>query len=278
MLRKRKDYGITLLLGWVLLAMPLLFAGCDDLFDIHPYDLNLKGDHDINAANIRRIQALCDGKDTIRFACISDTHGWYTDFKDEVDDINRRDSIDFVIHAGDLTETGTTMEYERARFYLSKLNKPFVAVIGNHDFLGTGAEGYDWMFGSRNFSFIVGGLKLVFLDTNAMEYDHVADVPDFYFMEHQAVTDTARFDRTIVVMHAAPYSDEFNNNVSKAFNYYLHLFPGLMFCVYGHDHRAVLSDIFGDGLLFYGVDCASHRNYRIFTITPAGYAQTQIDY
>ena len=51
-----------------------------------------------------------------------------------------------------------------------------------------------------------------------------------------------------------------------------------MFCVYGHDHRAVVSDIFSDGLLFYGVDCASHRNYRIFTITPAGYAQTQIDY
>jgi hypothetical protein len=37
------------LFGWVLLAMPLLFASCDDLFDIHPYDLKLKGDHDINA-------------------------------------------------------------------------------------------------------------------------------------------------------------------------------------------------------------------------------------
>jgi len=31
-------------------------------------------------------------------------------------------------------------------------------------------------------------------------------------------------------------------------------------------------------LLFYGIDCAEHRNYRIFTITKDGYEVEQIRY
>ena len=90
--------------------------------------------------------------------------------------------------------------------------------------------------------------------------------------------DTDKFDRTIIVMHAPPYSDQFNNNVCKAFRRYLDFFPGLMCCVYGHNHEDVVSDMYKDGLIFYGIDCAVHRNYRIFTITPDGYEVEKIEY
>lgn len=260
---------------WVL---ALMFSGCEHVFDVHPYDMDLSGEHDINATNIAKIKAACEGKDTVRFAVISDTHGNYTDLSDEVRDINQRDSVDFVIHLGDLTETGTTKEFVWARRELSKLTKSYFALIGNHDFLGTGDQAYDWMFGAKNFSFILNGIKFIALDTNAMEYDHVAAVPDFTYMETEATTDTAAFSRTIVLMHAPPYSDEFNNNVSKAFNYYVTLFPGVMFCLYGHNHADAIVDIFGNGLLYYGIDSAAHRNYHIFTLTPDGYAQQRIDY
>jgi predicted phosphodiesterase len=256
----------------------IMFTSCEDMFHTHPYDMNFSGEGNINARNIEQIKLLCEDKDTLRFAVISDTHAWYTETEAAVNDINKRDSIDFVIHSGDLTDSGTTFEYKQARKFLGRLNKPYIALIGNHDFLGTGAQGYDWMYGKRNFSFIIGGVKFVCIDTNAIEYNHMAAVPDFNFMETEAKTDTELFDRTIVVMHAAPYSDQFNNNVSKAFNYYLHMFPGLMFCIYGHEHQDVIADIFNDGLLFYGINSVSRRSYNIFTITPEGYEQEKIDY
>ena len=262
----------------LLSVLVVMLAGCEHVFDVHPYDMDLSGERNINATNIAKIKAACEGRDTVRFAVISDTHGNYSDLSDEVHDINRRDSVDFVIHLGDLTETGTTKVFMWARRELGKLTKPYFALIGNHDFLGTGDQAYEWMFGTKNFSFVLNGIKFIALDTNAMEYDHVAAVPDFTYMENQATADTTAFSRTIVLMHAPPYSDEFNNNVSKAFNYYVTLFPGVMFCLYGHNHNDTIVDIFDNGILYYGIDSAAHRNYHIFTLTPNGYAQQRIDY
>lgn len=255
-----------------------LFAACREVFDVHPYDMNLNGESKINASQIVRITELCNTKDTLHIAFISDTHGWYTQTKAEIADINSRKEIDFVVHCGDLTDTGMTKEYEAIRTELDKLNVPYIALIGNHDFLGTGDQAYEWMFGNKNFSFIVNRIKFLCIDTNAMEYNRMANVPDFEYMEQQMVADSANFDRTIIVMHAAPYSDEFNNNVSKVFNYYTLEFPGLMFCVNGHDHVDKVRRIYEDGPIYYGIDCAEHRNYRLFTITPDGYEEERIDY
>ena len=42
--------------------------------------------------------------------------------------------------------------------------------------------------------------------------------------------------------------------------------------------RLKVADNYDDGLLFYGIDCAEHRNYRIFTITKDVYEVEQIRY
>ena len=249
----------------------LLLMSCDELFDTHPYDVNFKGEKSINDRQIARIESEFADKDTLRVAFISDTHGWYTEAKDEVADLNSRTDIDFVVHCGDLTDTGTAKEFEWCRDILNGLRCPYVALIGNHDFLGTGNQTYSVMFGKMDFSFIVSRTKFVCLNTNATEYDYMAAVPNFDFMEEEFTKGSTNFDRSIVVMHAPPYSDQFNNNVCKAFRRYLDFFPGLMCCVYGHNHDDKVSDIYGDGLTFYGIDCAQHRNYRIFTITRDGY-------
>ena len=258
--------------------LALLLASCDDVFQTHPYDVNIKGETEINARQLSAIERDFSDKDTLRIAFISDTHIWHTDARDEVRDINQRKDIDFAVHCGDLTDTGTTKEFEWSRDILKGLHVPFVALIGNHDFLGTGDQTYSYMYGDLNFSFIVSRVKFVCLNTNATEYDYMAAVPNFDFMEEEMTRDSARFDRTVVVMHAPPYSDQFNNNVCKAFRRYLDFFPGLMCCVYGHNHNDDVDDIYGDGLMFYGIDCAEHRNYRIMTITPDGYEMEQIFY
>ena len=258
------------------LTLGMLLVSCDEAFDIHPYDVDFKGDRDINARQIATIEQRCASKDTLRIAFISDTHGWYTDMKDEVASLNEHDDLDFVIHCGDLTDTGTSKEFEWSRDILNGLHMPYVALVGNHDFLGTGNQAYDVMFGTMNFSFIASRVKFVCLNTNATEYDYMAAVPNFDFMEQEVTTGTDRFDRTLLIMHAPPYRDQFNNNVCKAFRRYLDLFPGLLCCIYGHNHNDTVTDIYDDGLLFWGIDCAAHRNYRIMTITPDGYEMEQI--
>ena len=164
----RKNF-IRLIIG---ITLPLLaLASCDTVFDVHPYDTRVKGEIDINAKNTAKIEALCRDKDTLRIAVISDSHQWYEDLLSEINDINRRDSIDFVIHLGDITDFGSTQEYTWAREKLQRLRYPYVVMQGNHDCLGTGNEVFRKMFGDNDFTFIAGRIKFLMINTNAIEYD-----------------------------------------------------------------------------------------------------------
>ena len=133
----------------------LLLSSCNSVFDIHPYDVNVHGEKDINAKQMKVIESMFTDKKTLRVAFISDTHLWLADAKDQVADINKRGDIDFVVHCGDLTDTATNDEFEWSRDILYGLNYPFVALIGNHDFLGTGDQTYEVMYGAFNFSFML---------------------------------------------------------------------------------------------------------------------------
>lgn len=149
----------------------LLVAGCD-LIDYHPYDVDIKGERDINAKNIQKIEAKCLGKSTIRFIAMGDSQRWYDETVDFVNAVNKRDDIDFVVHGGDFSDFGLTDEFLWQRDIMNKLKVPYVGLIGNHDCLGTGEDAFRQIFGDTNFSFIAGGVKFVCLNTNAMEYDY----------------------------------------------------------------------------------------------------------
>lgn len=255
-----------------------VLMACDSAFQYHPYDVRFDGEKDINSNNMAKIEAECRNLDSLCVAFISDTHHDYADLCDMIADINKRDCVDFIIHLGDLTDTGTIKEYKWARQYLTRFNKPYVALIGNHDFLGTGNEIYKEMFGKPDFYFIAGRVKFLCINTNATEYNFIADVPDFDYLENAVTADSALFDRTVVCMHARPYSDQFNNNVAKPFEYYVNQLPGLLFCVNGHDHNMRFDDLFDDGVMYYGLTCTSDRKYVIFNINKEGYRYEVIDF
>ncbi|MDE6688697.1 MAG: metallophosphoesterase, partial [Prevotella sp.] len=91
----------------LLLIAAFSLTACEGVFQVHPYDVHLDGERNINDKNKAKIEAAFAQKDTLRVAFISDTHLWHSGARYGVADINGRSDIDFVIHCGDLTDTGT---------------------------------------------------------------------------------------------------------------------------------------------------------------------------
>ena len=146
----------------VLLFIIMGLQGCE-MFEAHPYDTLVRGEKNLNEKHIKRIETTLCGKDTIRFAFISDTQRWYDETKDFVRSINKRQDIDFVLHGGDISDFGATHEFILQRDILLGLRMPWVALLGNHDCLGTGENVFNEIFGTPNFHFVAGKVLFVCL-------------------------------------------------------------------------------------------------------------------
>lgn len=250
----------------------ILLAGCYP-FEYHPYDVRLdKKYRNINAGNIEKLRIKDRHRDTVRFIFMGDSQRWYDETEAFVKAANARNDIDFVVHGGDISDFGMKKEFCWIHDIMDKLNVPYVAVIGNHDHLGSGGEIYQSMYGDFNFSFVYSGIKFVGLNTNALDFDYGTPVPDFEFIQRE-IADTAgnNYCQTVVFMHAEPGDVVFNNNVKVVFHEYLKRFRNLRFCVHAHEHRVMENEFFGDGIWYYGADAMKHRNYLLFTVTQQDY-------
>lgn len=273
-----KKLGCYVLKKYIWLSAATLLTACD-LIDYHPYDGRLDSDtsREINPTNIERIEKVCEGKDTIRFIFMGDTQRSYNETEDFVKYVNQLDSIDFIIHGGDYTEFGLKKEFEWNDDILSKLKVPYVGLIGNHDVIGNGDQVFRKIFGNENFSFVVSDVKFVCLNTNAIEYDYSHPVPDFNFLKNE-IADSTRNKRTIVVMHAPPGNEQFDNNVKDVFQLYIKTLPSLMFCLHAHNHCISAADLFEDGIIYYGCANIAKRSYLLFTLTPDDYMYEVVNF
>lgn len=258
----------------VLFLLLLFILGGCETFEYHPYDARLENKYrDINKKNIERIQKNDRNRDTVRFVFMGDTQRWYDETEAMVKDINSRQGIDFVVHGGDISDFGLKKEFCWMHDILEQLTIPYVAIVGNHDLLGTGGDIYRAMYGELNFAFYCGGIKFVCLNTNALEFDYATPVPDFEFIR-QEIMDTIKTDyrQTVVMMHSQPGNMVFNNNVRYVFHEYLKRFRNLRFCLHAHEHHLMKNDLFGDGIWYYGSDAIKNRNYLLFTVTRENYS------
>lgn len=255
--------------------------------------------------NIRRI----DDKQLttpFKFAFITDTQGAMNDMADAIEIIRQRGDIDFIIHGGDQTDFGLPKEFMWCRDMLEESGLPYIAVIGNHDCLGNGDDTFNYMYGPENFSFNVGPVHFVCLNTVALEYDYSHPVPDFGFIKDdcdavKSLNESApgSITHTVIVMHSQPYDVQFNNNVADPFNHYISQYPGLDaesgiilngshdfmagkkamgFCINGHNHSTDFSDLFGNGILYYQCANMAKRTFFVFTMTDDGYEFEQVDF
>ncbi len=128
------------------------------------------------------------------------------------------------------------------------------------------------IFGSPDYAFTAGEVRFICLNTNALEFDHSESVPDFHFIEQELANFPPNAKKTIVAMHAKPFSEQFDNNVAKVFQYAIRQFPDLQCCLNGHGHKFTIDDLFEDGVLYYQCDNIEKRTYLLFTVDEKGYA------
>lgn len=246
-----------------------IFLSCN-IVEYHPYDCNISGANGLTNINIEKIEQL-DISDTLRFALITDTQHWYDDTHDVVNTLNTRNDISFVIHCGDISDLGTTQEFVWMRDILQKLRHPYVCLIGNHDFLGTGTSAYKHIFGDLDFAFTAGETRFICINTNALEYYDNEIIPDFDFLDNELNNIDENIKNTIVAIHAEPFSEQFNNKKTYSFNEKINEFPNLLCVLSGHGHSFRDRELFEDGTHYIMCPSIHKRAYIIFTVIKGKY-------
>lgn len=277
------------------LLVAVLATACDN-FEYHPYAADISGRTDIHASSVAEIERRAAGSDTVRFAFITDTQGAYDELRDAVRYLRGRHDVMFLIHGGDQSDFGLTREFLWTRDILDTAALPYLCLLGNHDCLGTGEHTFTTLYGAADFTLNAAFLHIVAVNTVALEYDYSHPVPDFGFMESDIKSVATLGDSlrcTLVVMHAPPHNEQFNNNVANVFEHYISQYPGLGesderyaadypdtllaathrrgLCLNGHCHRTETLNIFGDGRLYWGLANAAEREMMIITVTREGY-------
>ena len=255
---------------WLLTLMGCFFCvGCD-MMNYHPYDGRFEGERNINATNVARIEQATAGRKELCFAVISDTQRWYDETHKFVDHINVTEGVDFVIHCGDLTDFSVTEEFIWMRDELQHFRMPYVVALGNHDCLGTGKNTFLDMFGSFEYSFTAGNTHFVVINTNGYEF---LDADDFYgeaFLRRNLRQLPPEVERTVVVMHVPPGSDQFPMDEAEDYFREVQKYPNLQFAVCGHEHSTAVRYPFPNHVPYYQAACADKRSYLLFHLKADG--------
>lgn len=92
---------------------------------------------------------LPKGEPLLTFVTVGDIHAWIDDIDKTVEYINQQNDTDFVVFLGDIAkENANNEEYKNVKDSLSKLNKTYYILAGNHDDVTcTGGGKYSKAFG-----------------------------------------------------------------------------------------------------------------------------------
>ncbi|MBN1987989.1 MAG: metallophosphoesterase [Bacteroidales bacterium] len=229
------------------IAMPLvlLFAsGCENLIEYSPYEAKVKdGESNLNGKAIKVLAAKSSSEfKPFRFAVIGDSHTYYDDFKDQIAAINRIDSIDFVVHMGDITLSGIYREFMWYRDIIKPLKYPIITLIGNHDCLSNGEFMYKEMFGEFNFWMDYNSCQLVFFDDNIWERN--GDDPDFPWLDG-VLSAQGAWNHKFVFAHIQPWDQQFSIGNGHLYNFIMDR-NDVSLSVHGHTHNYYFGSYYKD--------------------------------
>ncbi|MFX1337746.1 MAG: metallophosphoesterase family protein [Promethearchaeota archaeon] len=111
-----------------------------------------------------------------RIVIVSDTHITPTGtnfnlkaFNKGIEEINKIKNVDLFLHLGDITDTGTLLDYEYALDLYNKFKPiskaPLRYIIGNHDSLNVGYLLFEEILGERHFEFEDESIYVIGIDS-----------------------------------------------------------------------------------------------------------------
>lgn len=267
---------INLKLSSFLGILMVLVSACD-LIEYSPNQIVLDDDErELNAKNIEILQATPE-KDTLKFVLMGDTQRFYDEADGFVKSVNQQEGLDFVIHAGDITDFGLAKEFRWVNDIMKRINVPYITVIGNHDLIANGPNVYKEMFGPLNFSFIYSGVKFLFYDSNAIEYGYDGTVPDLKWIERE-LKDTSLYDWAIPVSHIPPYNPDTDLSKEEAFTHMLAQTGKVTLSLHGHQHAFSEEEKYGNGIIYLVSTTVEKKGYAIITFSDGKFSSERVYY
>lgn len=249
-----------------ILLLALFFFSCENMFDYSPYVIDFDNENkNINQKNIDKLQET-KADNTIRIAFTGDTHRFFDKFDNFVNAANQDNSIDFVIHVGDISDFGLPQQYIWGNSYLLNLNFPYFVVLGNHDMVGNGGLAYHEMYGEFNFSFLYGQTKFIFINTNSREFNFNGKIPDINWLDSQ-LQPNSDFENAVVVFHVPPNDADFDSSLNEEFQATLAKYNNLIFAVHGHLHGHNIYTLNSENVNYVNVYSAGYEKFNIINIT-----------
>ncbi len=219
--------------------------------------------------NLDKLMAQNPG-DTIRIVHFSDTHHYYERFNQMIKNINQLEGIDFLVHAGDITDYGLLREFEWAADILASSRYPYFTAIGIHDKVGNGKKAYENIFGELNYYFTYGKFRFVFIDTNPDAFLFNGSIPDLAWLT-QALADTNNYVNAIVVFHVPPFYEDFDSTLSEPLCQLLKQNGRVLLCMHGHIHDFTIEKTCSDVPLYSSTALAKATVYWTYKIWPGGF-------
>ena len=260
-MRRRDFLGVMALFG---------FGGCR--FEESPYSAK-PSQRDLNPKNIAKLAAFSQTTpEPFRIGVVSDTHTYYDDYLDVVRDIRKKSSCDFLIHCGDVTDSGLLREFDWGDEIIRKADLPYITVIGNHDALANGKGIFLQMYGYYNFSFTFNQAHVIVFNNNNWEFG--VDVPDLDWLEAE-LADKPLGEVKIVAAHISPFDNDRFNTVQQTRFHILMQTYNVSCVIGGHNHNHAV--IVRDGISYITVGSVSKKNYVTLDVTATGVSMEKID-
>mgnify|MGYP000126720135 CR=1 FL=1 len=198
----------------IVFVLILSFISCDNIFEYSVYEASVKSaQKNTTAKNLKLIEDIKTGSQDFKFAFVTDVHYSYDNLRKIVEDINKREDVLFVIFGGDITEQALLKEYEIFYKILTNLNKPYLTVIGNHDYNSNGKVIYESMFGDLNYSFEFNNNKFVLFDDIIWESNKD---PDFDWLSTE-LSDNDKYNQVLTFAHIPTSSEDFSDEMKAQY-------------------------------------------------------------
>ena len=219
----------------LLLTICLLSSAACNKLEYSPNQVfNTDSPTDVNAKSLAKLGKGI-GDDTVRFVFTGDTQRSLNETVEFCEKVNTMEGIDFIVLAGDITEFGVLKEMEWVADAFSKLNRPYFAVIGNHDLTSRGRDVFQRMFGELNYSFTYGGVKFICHDTNSWEYKFNGKVPNINWLQSQLQT-SPEVSNYVVMSHVPSNSVDFDPSLVEPYQGTFAQTPRLLASLHAHTH------------------------------------------